>query len=393
MAITDSAAAFAARAKALGLDDAVLQLVVGGGLDTMSKFAFSSSYVPGQAQETPFVDSMKAVLRRDPTVPELAILRRLLHECFAMTSTALKQIVEKTDDTPARKLSQPERSDRLERQQARLTGVRIQGVYEPSDRLIDRLVQMYEDNRLSYIELQACTSKEFEVKHSSAKEDKTFMVDSSGSLKLKSKDSKLEADVTTDLLMRQAFTRRGLGMDQANLAGFEKHEEWAEKLFAARYRDPPQGYQRVTQQQMLNADAQLFVRLAELTRAGVQTTAAGRPLDIAWDAAINDSSVMHLLQPLPAPPPKATHERPSPYVKGGPKGKGGAKGRSPSMPLALKHGVPNTKTGKPLCFDYNLHKCTRKVTRGACAKGLHLCCICMKAGHHYLTCPELPKDE
>ena len=37
MAITDSAAAFAARAKALGLDDAVLQLVVGGGLDTMSK--------------------------------------------------------------------------------------------------------------------------------------------------------------------------------------------------------------------------------------------------------------------------------------------------------------------------------------------------------------------
>ena len=199
------------------------------------------------------------------------------------------------------------------------------------------------------------------MKHSSTKEDKTFMVDSSGSLKLKSKDSKLEADVTTDLLMRQAFTRRGLGMDQANLAGFEKHEEWAEKVFAARYRDPPQGYQRVTQQQMLNADAQLFVRLAELTRAGVQTTAAGRPLDIAWDAAINDSSVMHLLQPLPAPPPKATHERPSPYVKGGPKGKGGAKGRSPSMPLALKHGVPNTKTGKPLCFDYNLHN-TRKVT-------------------------------
>ena len=133
--------------------------------------------------------------------------------------------------------------------------MRIQGVYEPSDRLIDRLVQMYEDNRLSYIELQACASKEFEVKHSSAKEDKTFMVDSSGSLKLKSKDSKLEADVTTDLLMRQAFARRGLGVDQANLAGFEKHEEWAEKLFAARYRDPPQGYQRVTQQQMLNADA------------------------------------------------------------------------------------------------------------------------------------------
>ena len=69
--------------------------------------------------------------------------------------------------------------------------------------------------------------------------------------------------------------------------------------------------------------AQLFVRLAELKRAGVQTTAADRSLEIAWDAAINDSSVMRLLQPLPAPTPKATYERPSPYGKGGPKGKGG----------------------------------------------------------------------
>ena len=93
------------------------------------------------------------------------------------------------------------------------------------------------------------------------------MLDPTGALKMKSKESSLEADTSSDLLLRQAFTRRSLGFDQANLVDFERHEEWAEKLFTARFREPPQGYCKGSHQQMLNADAQLFVRLAELTRS------------------------------------------------------------------------------------------------------------------------------
>ena len=239
MSITESVAAFKARATHLGLAEGALQLLIDGGIDAMSKYAFSSAYVPGQQDEAPFITALKTVMSRDPTVAELSVLRRLLHECYAMASASMKQIVEKSEDAPARKLSQPERTDRLDRQQRRLRGVKIQGPYEPSDRLVDRLVQMYEDNRLHHVPLSACTSKEFEIKNTSTKEDKTFMLDPTGALKMKSKESSLEADTSSDLLLRQAFTRRSLGFDQANLIDFERHEEWAEKLFTARFREPP----------------------------------------------------------------------------------------------------------------------------------------------------------
>ena len=84
------------------------------------------------------------------------------------------------------------------------------------------------------------------MRHASAKEDKSLAVDSSGMVKMKIKEPHLEADTSTDLLVRQAFTRRGLGMEQANLVGFANHEAWAERLFVARYREPPPGYAKIT---------------------------------------------------------------------------------------------------------------------------------------------------
>lgn len=43
---------------------------------------------------------------------------------------------------PIRELAQPERADRLKKQQLRLTGFCIEGKLEPSDRLIDRCAAM-----------------------------------------------------------------------------------------------------------------------------------------------------------------------------------------------------------------------------------------------------------
>ena len=45
--------------------------------------------------------------------------------------------MEKNEETTARKLSQPERHDRYQRQLKRLTGVSIKGPTEPSDALVD----------------------------------------------------------------------------------------------------------------------------------------------------------------------------------------------------------------------------------------------------------------
>ena len=86
MSVTDSEANFKARASALSIDSAIIDAFVRGGVNTLSKYAFCSSFVPGAADETPFTQAVQDLLGRAPTVGELSGLRRLFHEAFAMSA-------------------------------------------------------------------------------------------------------------------------------------------------------------------------------------------------------------------------------------------------------------------------------------------------------------------
>ena len=137
-------------------------------------------------------------------------------------------------------------------------------------------------------------------------------------------------------------------MDQCNVLDYAKHDAWVEKLLDIRLESPPDGYQRVTLQQIVNADRKLFLKLAELTRSGIQITAKGRPVDLIFEQAVNHPDVLHLLQPMPTakgssstsgPNQNATagnaSARPGPYTRP-PKGKGKSgktQGSSPSKCL------------------------------------------------------------
>ena len=273
MSVTDSTPNFLARCSALGLSEQIQDELVVAGLDTISKFAFSSSHVPGQQDEQPFRDAMQAALTNPHSVGEAATLRRLLHESYAMTAAELKQTVDRCEDQGVKRLAQPERADRLRRQQDKLQGLAIRGNLEPSDRLVDVAVTMFEENRLGYIEPSACTSKSQEVL-SKSKEDKHISI-VDGSLRIKNPANKLEAELGTDLLLRYALTRRGLALDQANILEFSLHDAWVEKLMEVKHTSSPQGYAAVQYNQLLNADRRLCTKLAELTRAGVQMELEG----------------------------------------------------------------------------------------------------------------------
>ena len=110
---------------------------------------------------------------------------------------------------------------------------------------------------------------------------------------------KLEADLSNDMLLRLCLMRRGLALDQCNVLDYAKHDAWVEKILDIRLESPPDGYQRVTLQQIVNADRKLFLKLAELTRSGIQITAKGRPVDLVFEQAVNHPDVLHLLQPMP----------------------------------------------------------------------------------------------
>ena len=92
MSVTDSVPTFKARAAALGLTADVIDLFLDAKVDTLSKYAFCSSYVPGQANESEFIAALKAVMKRDATVGELSCLRRLLHEAYSMSAAELCQL-------------------------------------------------------------------------------------------------------------------------------------------------------------------------------------------------------------------------------------------------------------------------------------------------------------
>ena len=153
-------------------------------------------------------------------------------------------------------------------------------------------------------------------------------------------------------------------------------------------------------QQIVNADKKLFLKLAELTRSGIQMTSKGRPVDLVFEQAMNHPDVLHMLQPMPvckgtssqpSQPSGTAPNRPGPYTRP-PKGKGKNKSQGSltiKMPQGLEHGVPGTKNGNTICFDYNLNKCTLPLTRGRCRKGLHICCFkgCNKSDHTYQNCP------
>ena len=406
MSLTDSEPNFRARCNALGLSTTVTDALCTSGVGTIAKFAFSSSFVPGMQEERPFTNAMATALGRDPNLGELALLRRLLHECYALVSAELQSSVERVEDAPVKKLAQPERADRLKKQQAKLSGLRIVGKLEPSDRLIDRIANLYEENRISYIELTKCTSKEQEVLNSSIKEDKHVSIDSAGTVKVRDKDSKLEADISTDLMVRMALMRRGLALDQCNVLEYSLHDQWVEKVFDVPTETPTDGYSHISLQQVIQADRKLFLKLAELTREGIQVRHDGRPCDKVFLQATQHPDVLHLLQPLPVArvsktAPTIEVVRDGPYHKGAGKGKKG-KGKSSTftgsttikMPAGLEGGVPATKNNNPICFDHNFARCHLPVSRGRCKKGLHICCVkaCHKADHNYQDCPMRKKS-
>ena len=140
MAFADSDAVFASRGKEIGLDEKVMKPLNDAGFTSMATFAFSCAYIPGTADETPFVDMLKTALKRAPELAETARLRRLFHESYAVVSADLKAQVEQSDDAGVRKLAAPERAQRHKAQQERLQGIDISGANAPGDSLVDKCV-------------------------------------------------------------------------------------------------------------------------------------------------------------------------------------------------------------------------------------------------------------
>lgn len=392
---TDSQAVFESRINAVGLDENVKKALIDGGVKNHSTLAFISEYNPASASEKPLLDAFEELLQRVATVPEKASFRRLFHESYALVTKEMSLTVEKNEESVARKLSQPERHDRYQRQVKRLPGISIKGPTEPSDALVDFCCTLFKKNRLKWVDWAKCTSKDQELVGD--KKDTTFTV-SGRSIKLDTEQPDITADTSSEVLMQYALTRRALALDQANIIEYQVSMQWVERLVKLRMEAPPSGFEKPSIKQLMAADVQLFTEMADRTRAGIQPTAAGRPLDKVLKECIFLPEVNFLVQPRPVS--KAEHGS---FGFQQPKGKGKGKGKSKGkvrqstfnkMPHGLVGCYSKTAKGEPICYGFNLGKCSEKVERGRCRRGLHVCCAPKCGAHHpAINCEKNPSKQ
>ena len=415
MAIIESVAAFESRARAFGINDADRGAVAAKGLNTFAAFAFLVPYNPsGVGEDAVLREALKDVLGHEPDTTGMAKFRRLQFESHTQMLSDTKARLERTDEHAPRKLPGPERAARHKDQLARLVSVQITQDNEPSHALLDLAQQMVEDAQIRHIGLEKCTSRVHELQGIKLVEG--VVKDPNGSIRLVSKEAGPTADLSTDYKIRQAFLRRSLALDQANLISYEVHERWVNSLFSAMARVPPLRYNAVTLEQVLACDLELFVCLGEGCREGVGLDIRGRRIvEEEMKLLMCDNRITFLLQPLPVgntshsaalASNKRAHDTalpslsrsqlkkqrqavnkakgPAPATEKG-KGKGKGKTKGVSMPDGLS-GCWAKVNGENVCFSFNLGRCQEQGAR--CNRGVHKCCAPNCGGlHSYQACP------
>ena len=237
-----------------------------------------------------------------------------------------------------------------------------------------------------------CTSSQ---KIQSIKKDTSVSTDASGMLKISPKATEQTCEANTELKLRSALQRRNLAMDLAGLVTFETAETWTETLFSHLLREQPRGLAKVSLQQLLDCDKQMFTMASHKTMGNLREAPDNsKPLDDAINELKSNSEILQYLMPLPVvrshEAPASSGSRPE-KVQKTEKGKGTNKGGNKGNP-APKVQLPESCTShddenRPLCFAFQNGKCKFKGPPGKrCARGFHKCYKkgCFRAKPYYL---------
>ena len=403
--LTESRAAFTARAAEVGLTQAEITTLTGRGIDTLARIAFAA-VGPGQ---NPSDDQVQALFGGGPTTAgTVASTRRLIFEAHTLLIADLKGRVEKGEDASVGSMSHAERESRLTRQKARITGLTHSGVEEPSYESYNLVYAMLQRDALVYIHPEKFTTRRQEL--SSQKPNKQVVLDGSGALNVKEKPTSLTCQTSGELELVQALRRRALAFDLVGICSYDVMNRYHGALVQRMQDLPPPKYAKVSVQQVLRADRAAFFQLAEHLRTIKRQADGSIPLDGALPNVLADPAVSFHLLPLAIPEvdkaslnpnkqpwnvldnrgTKRQHEgedqgtKPGKGSLRGGGGKGGGKGKNDKLrvPKLLIGKWYQTREGERLCWAFNLPGGCDKAKAGEkCDRGWHLCAEpnCLKA--------------
>ena len=160
----DSKAYFTARLTKLGLGDEK-DLFENLGWTTLGDFANAANYRPTATDEGPFIKDVILPLFGDENHRKKPSVRRLFFEAFSMFAADINRRATWPDeDDKPKKLPLAEKGARWETVKAKLVGLELEGQLEPSDSLVDKLVQMEESGQLRYVRWEEYTRKNQEIR-------------------------------------------------------------------------------------------------------------------------------------------------------------------------------------------------------------------------------------
>ena len=377
----DSKVAFQNRAIELGIEQDDVEVLSDKGINSYATYAYCCTFQPGQTDDTALTNFLTTTLGAAPNAAAITRYRRLFFEAHALSLEDLKSRADRSESSEARVLPLAEKMDRIRQQKDRLVGLSFTPQSEPSHSLIDKVCQQLEDNVVTYIELNQCSSRHDEALHS--KVDTSLALDNSGGLRLSKKQRLDDVNVTGKHKLRQAFLRRALAYDLAGIATFSVLDLWTQKLFEKMNEAPLNNYKYISVEQAINADKALWVKISNDTRGQLQPkTGVDKPFDVSFINFCEHPEVLQHLTPLQGQGGSrgdfSQHAAPTGKGKGFHQtdGKGKtSKGKGKSTPgIQVPDDCEIFVDGKQLCKRWQVGRCTAKVKPGKrCMVGYHMC--------------------
>lgn len=328
------------------------------------------------------------------TVAALSRFRRLHFESQTLVVAHLKSQItyDPSSDTP-KKLPQAEKVARLEDQQC-LSGLDIKGELQPSFALIDLAASIAETGAVLWISPSKCSKRDSEVQGSLKEKPQTLIVEQQ-TVRMAAPEQKVKVDTSNELQLQWALQRRGLAFDQCQLVTYATHDIWVQTLLTSVARDAPPGYGKVSMEQVIRADKQMFTLIAQELTGSLKPDGAGAlPMDAKMQALACDPRVNMFLLPLPSSVKVAkevsedheTIEKPGRVPRPKKKAKSSPKAKS-MCPKELKGYNRLNANSVPICWGFNLSSgCSESVSNGRCKKGSHECIKCNRTNHGLSTC-------
>ena len=155
------------------------------------------------------------------------------------------------------------------------------------------------DQAIRHIPLNRCSSREQEV--SNVKRDENLFRLENAALRLAVKPQPLKVDLSTELRVAQALSRRGLALEMAGVASFQVHEEYSRSLLERLHRPPPPKFDPPRIDSLLRADREMWIRVSEQVKSDFTGPGKSGVVDSAIQTWQHSMQVAYFLVPVPKP--------------------------------------------------------------------------------------------